>query len=376
MALIRQLTIVHKRWDTRIWVKEVATLRDAGLLSAYEVADGEGDAFVDGVQIHDLGKLKGRGFWSRVRHLVQALRRSGLRRDEVLHFHDPLFLPAALWLKMKGYRVVYDVHEDHPRQVLNWELPAFIRYGASLSYAIMEWLAGRYFDGIVAATPKIAERFPPAKTVVVQNYPVLEELNVKNPVAYAKRPPVITYVGGITRIRGIKEIVQAVGLLPDKMEVKLILAGRFEPLHLENEVSCLRGWAKVDYRGWLSREEVIDLLSKTRLGLVILYPVTNYLESYPVKLFEYMSAGIPVIASDFPLWREIVEGAGCGLLVDPKDPAAIAGAIQWLLEHPQEAEAMGRRGRQAVEERYNWDKEATKLLNFYRKRILPFGKRS
>ena len=98
----------------------------------------------------------------------------------------------------------------------------------SLSYAIMEWLAGRYFDGIVAATPKIAERFPPAKTVVVQNYPVLEELSVKNPVAYAKRPPVITYVGGITRIRGIKEIVQAVGLLPDKMQAKLILAGRLD----------------------------------------------------------------------------------------------------------------------------------------------------
>ena len=376
MALIRQLTIVHKRWDTRIWVKQVATLRDAGLLSAYEVADGEGDAFVDGVQIHDLGKLKGRGFWSRVRHLVQALRRSGLRRDEVLHFHDPLFLPAALWLKMKGYRVVYDVHEDHPRQVLNWELPAFIRYGASLSYAIMEWLAGRYFDGIVAATPKIAERFPPAKTVVVQNYPVLEELSVKNPVAYAKRPPVITYVGGISRIRGVKEIVQAVGLLPDKMEVKLILAGRFEPLHLEDEVRRLRGWAKVDYRGWLSRVKVAEVLANVRVGLVLFHPAPNHLEAQPNKFFEYMSAGIPVIASDFPLWREIVEGAGCGLLVDPKDPAAIAGAIQWLLEHPQEAEAMGRRGRQAVEERYNWDKEATKLLKFYRERIFPFGKRS
>jgi len=182
--------------------------------------------------------------------------------------------------------------------------------------------------------------------------------------------------GGISRIRGVKEIVQAVGLLPDKMEVKLILAGRFEPLHLEDEVRRLRGWAKVDYRGWLSRVKVAEVLANVRVGLVLFHPAPNHLEAQPNKFFEYMSAGIPVIASDFPLWREIVEGAGCGLLVDPKDPAAIAGAIQWLLEHPQEAEAMGRRGRQAVEERYNWDKEATKLLKFYRERIFPFGKRS
>jgi glycosyltransferase involved in cell wall biosynthesis len=368
MAIIRQLTIGHRRWDTRIWVKQVATLRDAGLLSAYEVADGQGDACVDGVEIHDLGKLKGRGFWPRVRHVIRALRRSGLRREEILHFHDPLFLPGAIWLKIKGYRIVYDVHEDYPRQVLNWELPAFIRYSASLSYAFMEWLAGRLFDGIVTATPKIAERFPSNKTVVVQNFPMLGELSIDNPIVYSDRPPIVTYMGGITRVRGINEIVRAMGMLPNDMKVKLILAGSFDPLQLKDEVSRQHGWEKVEYCGWQSRERLKSILSKTRVGLVVLHPVTNYLESYPVKLFEYMSAGIPVVASDFPLWRKIVEDAGCGLLVDPKDPSAIAGAIQWLLEHPKEAEAMGQRGRQAVEDHFNWDKEAIKLLKFYQKR--------
>ena len=82
-----------------------------------------------------------------------------------------------------------------------------------------------------------------------------------------------------------------------------------------------------------------------------------------------MAASLPVIASDFPLWRQIVDGAGCGLLVDPLDPKAIAGAIQWLLDNPHEAEAMGRRGRQAVATEYNWDRETRKLVALYNRML-------
>ncbi|MGQ9498496.1 MAG: glycosyltransferase, partial [Desulfotomaculales bacterium] len=165
----------------------------------------------------------------------------------------------------------------------------------------------------------------------------------------------------------IREMVTAMTLLPEALGVRLVLAGKFVPPFLEDEVRQLPGWERVDFRGWQDRAAVARLLGEARAGLVVLYPEPNYVEAQPNKLFEYMSAGLPVIASDFPLWRDIVEEAGCGLLVDPLDPAAIAQAIQWILEHPKEAEAMGRRGQKAVFDRYNWDTEAAKLLAFYRR---------
>ena len=365
--MIRQLTIVHNRWDTRIWVKQVSALRDAGLLTAYVVADGEGDALVDGVQIYDLGPLEGRGFWPRVKLVIRAVCHSGLKRGEILHFHDALFLPGAIWLKIMGHRVVYDVHEDYPRQVLNWELPGFIRYGAAVSYTFLEWLAGKIFDGIVAATPKIAERFPASKTVVVQNFPLPNDLYCVRAEPYINRPLSVAYVGGISRMRGIKELVQAMGILSSKLSARLMLAGSFSPPWLEEVIRKEPGWRNVVFLGWQSRVNVAKILASSRIGVVLFHPAPNHVNAQPNKLFEYMSAGIPVIASDFPLWKEIVEGSGCGLLVNPLDPEAIAEAIKWLLENPEKAETMGKRGRKAIEECYNWDKESVKLISFYRK---------
>ena len=363
---VRALTMGHQRWDTRIWLKQVQTLKNAKMLIAYEVADGQGDSIVNGITIRDIGGLKGRGFWPRIKWLVNAVKESEIKKEEILHFHDPLFLPAAIWLKLKGITIIYDVHEDYPKQVKNWQLPAYIRYGASYFYSIMEWVAGKLFDGIITATPKIAERFPPQKTVVVQNFPLLSELVQKDNISsYLQRGHIVAYIGGISELRGIYEIVQAVDLLKDAFEVKLVLGGSFSPPILEERIRQESGWRKVEYIGWLDRKQVAEALSKARAGLVIIHPEPRYMVSYPVKMFEYMSAGLPVIASDFELWKKIINDAGCGLLVDPTNPQEIASAIEWIFEHPRNAEEMGLKGRKAVEEQYNWEHEARKLLNFY-----------
>ena len=165
--------------------------------------------------------------------------------------------------------------------------------------------------------------------------------------------------------RGIRELVKAMYIVPNSMRVRLVLAGWYSPPSLRAELISMPGWARVDELGVVNRRRVRQLLRKVSAGVVTFLPRPNHVSSGPNKMFEYMSAGIPIIASDFPLWRRIVEGAGCGLLVDPSDPKQIAKAVEYLLSNPKEAEQMGRRGRAAVERHYSWRSEEPKLLKLY-----------
>jgi glycosyltransferase involved in cell wall biosynthesis len=149
--------------------------------------------------------------------------------------------------------------------------------------------------------------------------------------------------------------------------MRLALAGPVMPPEFLSELSGLDGWKRVDWLGTLDHNQVVDLLEKSRAGLVVLHPAPNYVCSWPTKLFEYMLAGLPVIASDFPVWREIVGKAGCGLLVNPLAPAEIAEAIEQVFANPADASAMGTRGHRAVTETYNWRSEARTLENLYRR---------
>lgn len=361
---IVHLTSNHIPTDVRIFLKEARTLTQAGHQVALVVPTDESGQ-IDGVEIIPVQKAKNRldrfvlGFWRIYRAALTA-------RGEAYHFHDPDLIPLGLLLRLQGKITVYDVHEDVPRDILSkhWILP-ILRGIIAKAMAGLEWLAGRFLNGIVAATPAIARRWPPEKTVVLQNFPFQEELAGEGGLPYTQRPHQAVYLGGIEVIRGIREMVQAMEHLPSNGDAQLVLGGRFAPAELEQEVRQMLGWGKVEFVGWVSRERMAEILAKARLGLILFHPVPNHIEAQPNKLFEYMSAGIPVVASDFPLWREIVMGANCGLLVDPMDPKAIAQAIQHLLEHPAEAETMGQRGRQAVLEKYNWEAESKNLLEFY-----------
>jgi glycosyltransferase involved in cell wall biosynthesis len=359
---IAHLTSVHPVVDTRILHKEAATLAAAGH-EVMLVAVAERDTTIRGVRVRAVARARSR-LGRMTATAVRVLRAALAERADVYHFHDPELIPVGLCLKLAGKQVIYDVHDDLPGAILSktWIRPG-LRPLLARVVAVLEGGAARLFDVVVVANPAHGHRFPKGRTVAVRNLPDLAEF--PREAAPAVRQPAVIYVGDLTRARGALKMIEAIGRLPTSCPARLWLGGRFSEPDLEAACRALAGWARVDFLGWLDRSAVADRLAGARVGLVLLQPVPHYQANYPIKLFEYMAAGLPIVAADLPLCREVVETAGCGLVVDSCDPAAIAAAVAWLLEHPAEAEAMGQRGRAAVEQRYTWQAESRTLLSLY-----------
>jgi glycosyltransferase involved in cell wall biosynthesis len=306
---------------------------------------------------------------------LRILRAARSTRADLYHFHDPELIPIGIILKLVGAKVIYDAHEDLPRQIAyKTYIPEWLRGPIAAVAEGLEQATARLIDGVVAATPRIAARFPPEKVVTVQNFPLVAEFGKrtgprKGP--YKKRPALVAYVGRITEVVGAIVMADAARIVAASRPVKFVFAGPLSDA-LAEQIRERSAPAEVDLPGWRDREEVVALLRSARVGLVLFQPVENYIEAYPTKLFEYMASGIPVVASDFPVWRDIVGSVDCGLLVDPTDPAAVARAINELLDDPDRAAAMGERGRTAVAERYRWDAQGERLVQRYRE-ILANG---
>jgi glycosyltransferase involved in cell wall biosynthesis len=362
-------TSVHPWNDTRIFHKMCKSLAKPGHEVHLVAARGPeiSERYISDVHIHRISDPV-----NRLARIIRTTRAVLVMAEslsaDIYHFHDPEFLPWAVRFQDRvGAPVIYDAHEDYRVHMGKHWLPKCLHGLASASVGYFEDEAVRSLAAVVSATPHIAKRFANhPNSMVVQNFPSVDEFT---PTKFGseRRHGAFTYVGSISEARGIVEMIQALSLAGP--EVRLFLAGTWSPTSLRETCSRLKGWARVEDLGFIDRSAVGELLATVQGGIVVLHDLNNYLNSYPVKLFEYMAAGIPVIASDFPLWREIVEETGCGFLVNPLDPQAIANAMTWILDHPEEAVEMGRRGQKTVREKYNWDREAIKLLTLYKKLI-------
>ncbi len=362
MPTIMHLTVVHKAFDNRIFHKECQSLHNHGYRVMLVAPHGQSET-VQGVEVIALPTVSHR-LLRFFKGSAQILQTALAQKADLYHLHDPELIPVALILRMMGKRVVYDLHEDLPRQVMHKEwIPDPLKKPVS---GIVEWIenvAYKFMSGIVAAEPVIMKRFTNHKRIaLVQNFPKLEEASLtQGAPKYKQREPNVVYIGGISKARGAFEMIDAIQKLSGG---RLVLGGSASEKLLE-EMRQKAGWAKTTYLGWLSREQVASTLAAARVGLVVLNPTPKYIDAWPTKLFEYMMFEVPVVSSDFPLWRSIVEDAQCGILVDPTDTDAIAAATQSLLDNPEKAEQLGKNGRKAILEKYNWGKEEQKLIAFY-----------
>lgn len=356
------MTSVHRHDDVRIYHKEAKALREKGfdvtiLCPDYEGTDENGIRFVMVL----LPKQRMRRILTASGRFYRAAKRTGA---QWFHFHDPELLGAGKRLSRFG-RAIYDVHEDVPRQILNkpYLKPWFARIAARV-FERREMRIAKKLYGVAAAAPVIYDRLRTVcrNTVLICNYPKLSEFEETGPQQPKQRENSVCYVGGITKIRGIFEMLEAVA----GTDVKLILAGEFESQELYEQAKRRAGWENVEYLGFLGREGVRRVLQCAKAGLVTLHPVPQYLTALPVKMFEYMTAQLPVIASDFPYWNGIVDEARCGVCVDPMQPEEIRKAIAYIIRHPDTAKEMGAAGKKAVLAQYNWEKEAQKLFLLYR----------
>ncbi len=365
MEKIVHMTSVHPRHDIRIFLKQCRSLSKEGYSVTLIVADGKGDETRDGVSIIDAGATIG-GRLSRMLGTTKRVYAEALKIDaDLYHLHDPELLPVALKLKLKGKKVIFDSHEDYPGDInTKAYIRPFFRKIISKTFYVFETFVCTRLDHVVAATPGIEEKFrrDGCKSTAINNYPLLEELSELLPWDPNKKQ--VCYIGAMTSIRGLPELVTAMQQV--KTGTQLALAGEFIDAATEELCTESGGWKFVDNLGFVSRDRVREVMGASIAGIVTFLPAPNHIDAQPNKMFEYMSAGIPIIASHFPLWRSIIESNNCGICVDPSSPSEIATAIDYCATNPEEARIMGERGRSAVLDTYNWDSQVGSLVTVYR----------
>ncbi len=303
----------------------------------------------------------------------QCLRRALAEKPDIYYLHTPDLIPWALPLRLFGCKVVYDVLEDYTgaAMVRTW-LPDWARALAVGLIRSVNFVARKAFATVIAER-YYARDFPEA--IEVLNYAREEDYAEISSIA---RDPAsldrirLLYAGSITDVRGGRHHARLLPHLPEDASLRLI--GNCPLADLRDELETI---ARNDPRlelvisnDWLPRETIVAAYREPYTAGIAIFPDTvHYREKELTKLFEYMAAGLPIVCSNFPVWRELVEGSGVGLCVDPENPAAAAAAIRWLADNPEAARRMGIRGRELVRERFNWASQARALNDLFRRML-------
>lgn len=359
---ICHITTVHQRYDVRIFRKECLSLAKAGYRVNLIVNDQLDDEVVDSVSIRSLKSVQ----TNRVKRLFdhttkrKAFKLALSLACDIYHIHDPELLPLGLKLVKRKKKVIYDAHEDVPRQILVKEwIPIFLRPLISVIFEIYENYIVKSLNAIIVPTKHLKERFQKYNKHIwiVSNYPSRKDLSVHQREYNSFLPSV--YIGDLSYTRGIVEICKATS----DLNININLCGNFQSKKLMNEI--LSTYPNAIFHGYLNKKDILKVLDLSLIGFVTLHNTPNDYYSYPIKLFEYMAAGLPVIASNFPVYKSIVEDNECGICVDPNNIDEISKAILSIYSSPEYAFKLGNNGKNAVLNKYNWESQIEFLEDCY-----------
>jgi len=366
MTKICHLTSVHKRYDSRIFRKECKSLSNAGYEVSLIVADNEGNEEVGGISIYDVGKEKAR--ISRFVRTIKKIKKLALELNcDVYHFHDPELLMVGLKLKRCGKKVIWDMHENLPADIMQKKyIPFFLRLLITFIFKQFEKYTVKKVDAVICTRDSVIERLNGINQnmLLINNFPLVNYKIEKRETSER----LICFAGAIVPNYQHKEIIQALEGLEN---VKYLMAGPANEKYLK-ELKALNGWNKVEYLGEISFEEVKQMYSKSNIGVVIHKYTPNMdweMGNFALtKIFEVLLWGIPIVCTKYKLWEDtIFSRADCGIRIIPTDKNAIRNALKYLLNNPKEAINMGKVGRDIVLNYFNWTSQEEKLIDLYKK---------
>jgi glycosyltransferase involved in cell wall biosynthesis len=372
------VSAVRPARDVRTFHREARSLAAAGWEVSVVGRDPGPQATVDGIRILPLARAQGIG---RALGQARALRLALATRAEVYAIADVELLPLALLLKRTGRAVLYDCIEDYPAYMdLKPWMPRRLRPLARRSVAAVERFVAPRLDAVLTADDATAARLRSwgARVSVLHNFPRRDEFAPAAPgeprahdVLYHGSLPVY-HLLAIARIAGrlARRCPAARWTVVGEPDSASARAAFEQALGREGGEGRVRLHPRVPF------PQVAAILRGARTGVVPLPDVPKFRTNVPMKLFEYLAAGVPAVASDLPPTRALLAGAEAALLVPPGDHDAFAEALESLLCDQARAARLARRGREAVEERFHWEREERTLVAVYARLLRGPGSRA
>ncbi len=360
---ICHISSVHDSEDIRIFKKQCITLAKDGHNVTF-IVNNVKDEVKFGVEIKALKKRTNaiaRLFFN----LPTILMFTFKNKFDVYHAHDPELLPILFFLKLLGRNVVYDMHENFPKQLKTKRVGVFVKKIVGIVWPAIERIILSRIN-VVYAELSYKEDYPfVKKSVDVLNMPILDELKE---IAVEKHDEFsICYLGGVSEDRyTIKTLETLKKLNNEGINIRFDLVG---PVSDQKTFSAIKKYEtelpNFHYHGSLPPEKAWRLIAKSHVGLAVLNPIPNYIGSYPTKMFEYLALGMPVITSDFELYKPIIERHQVGFCIDPLSDTEFEKALVLMMNEPKLRADMSVRAGVLLDGQYSWADEYMKLSEFY-----------